>query len=365
MRGDDTQPANLFSYIQLEDRIPADHPLRMIRTLIDPMLAALSPRFNALYATPGRPSIAPEKLLRALLLQVLYTIRSERQLMEQLNYNLLFRWFVGRGLDDPVWVPTVFTKNRDRLLAGDIADALLHEVLRVAQARDLLSNEHFTVDGTLLDAWASHKSFRPKDEPPPPDGLGRNPSRDFRGEQRSNATHASTTDPDARLARKSNHGAARLSYQASVLMDNRHRLIVATDVRSPSYHAEGEGAIELLAMLPPRQRRRTLGADKGYDHTDVITAIRALNVTPHVAPNIHATKPRSALDTRTTRHLGYQQSQRKRKLVEQSFGWSKTLGLLRQLRHRGRDRVAWIVSFTHAVYNLVRLRTLIGLGVCP
>jgi transposase len=364
MRGDDTQPAALFSYVQLEDRIPADHPLRLIRTLIDPLLVALSPRFDALYATHGRPSIAPEKLLRALLLQVLYTIRSERQLMEQLHYNLLFRWFVGLGIDEPVWVPTVFTKNRDRLLAGNIADALLHEVLRVAQARGLLSNEHFTVDGTLLDAWASHKSFRPKDEPPPPDGLGRNPSRDFRGEQRSNVTHASTTDPDARLARKSNHGAARLSYQASVLMDNRHGLIVATDVRSPSYHAEGEAAIELLATLPPRQRRRTLGADKGYDHPAIVTAIRALDVTPHVAPNIHATKPTSALDTRTTRHLGYQQSQRKRKLVEQSFGWSKTIGLLRQLRHRGRERVAWIVSFTHTVYNLVRLRTLIGPTVC-
>jgi transposase len=364
MRGDDTQPAALFSYVQLEDRIPADHPLRLVRALVDPMLVALSPRFEALYAKQGRPSIAPEKLLRALLLQVLYTIRSERQLMEQLNYNLLFRWFVGLGIDDPVWVPTVFTKNRDRLLAGNIAEALLHEVLQTAQQRGLLSNEHFTVDGTLLDAWASHKSFRPKDEPPPPNGLGRNPSRDFRGEQRSNATHTSTTDPDARLARKSNHGAARLSYQASVLMDNRHGLIVATDVRSPSYHAEGEAAVELLATLPPRPHRRTLGADKGYDHPAVVTAIRALHVTPHIAPNIHATKPTSALDSRTTRHPGYQQSQRKRKLVEQSFGWSKTIGLLRQLRHRGRERVAWIVSFTHAAYNLVRLRTLIGPTVC-
>ena len=364
MRGDDTQPVALFSYVQLEDRIPADHPLRLVRALVDPMLVALSPRFEAMYAKQGRPSIAPEKLLRALLLQGLSTIRSERQLMEQLNYTLLFRWFVGLGIDDPVWVPTVFTKNRERLLGGDIAEALLHEVLQVAQRRGLLSNEHFTVDGTLLDAWASHKSFRPKDEPPPPDGLGRKPSRDFRGEQRSNATHVSTTDPDARLARKSNHGAARLSYQASVLMDNRHGLIVATDVRSPSYHAEGEAAIELLATLPPRQRRRTRGADKGYDHPVLIPAIRALNVTPHVAPNIHATKPTSALDARTTRHPGYLQSQRKRKLVEQRFGWSKTVGLLRQLRHRGRERVAGIVSFTHAAYNLVRLRTLIGPGLC-
>jgi len=366
MRGEDAQPASLFSYVHLEDRIPADHPLRVIRTLIDPMLAALSPRFEAMYSPNGRRSIAPEKLLRALLLQVLYTIRSERQLMEQLDYNLLFRWFVGLGIDDPVWVPTVFTKNRDRLLAGNIADALLHEVLRVAQAKGLLSQEHFTVDGTLLDAWASHKSFRPKDEapPPPPSSAGGNPSVNFRGERRSNATHASTTDPDARLARKSNHGAARLSYQASVLMDNRHGLVVATHVTQPGYTAEWDAALELLSTLEPRARRRTLGADKGYDQPDFVAAVRALNTTPHVTPNIHPTKPTSALDARTTRHPGYALSQQKRKLVEQGFGWSKVIGLLRQLRHRGLERVGWIVSFTNAAYNLIRMRTLLGLGVC-
>ena len=366
MRGEDAQPASLFSYVHLEDRIPADHPLRVIRTLIDPMLVALSPRFEAMYSPNGRRSIAPEKLLRALLLQVLYTIRSERQLMEQLDYNLLFRWFVGLGIDDPVWVPTVFTKNRDRLLAGNIADALLHEVLRVAQAKGLLSQEHFTVDGTLLDAWASHKSFRPKDEapPPPPSSAGGNPSVNFRGERRSNATHASTTDPDARLARKSNHGAARLSYQASVLMDNRHGLVVATHVTQPGYTAEWDAALELLSTLEPRARRRTLGADKGYDQPDFVAAVRALNTTPHVTPNIHPTKPTSALDARTTRHPGYALSQQKRKLVEQGFGWSKVIGLLRQLRHRGLERVGWIVSFTNAAYNLVRMRTLLGLGVC-
>jgi transposase len=366
MRGEDAQPASLFSYVHLEDRIPADHPLRVIRTLIDPMLAALSPRFEAMYSPNGRRSIAPEKLLRALLLQVLYTIRSERQLMEQLDYNLLFRWFVGLGIDDPVWVPTVFTKNRDRLLAGNIADALLHEVLRVAQAKGLLSQEHFTVDGTLLDAWASHKSFRPKDEapPPPPSSAGGNPSVNFRGERRSNATHASTTDPDARLARKSNHGAARLSYQASVLMDNRHGLVVATHVTQPGYTAEWDAALELPSTLEPRARRRTLGADKGDDQPDFIAAVRALNTTPHVTPNIHPTKPTSALDARTTRHPGYALSQQKRKLVEQGFGWSKVIGLLRQLRHRGLERVGWIVSFTNAAYNLVRMRTLLGLGVC-
>jgi transposase len=364
MRGDDAQPASLFSYIHLEDRIPADHPLRVIRTLIDPMLLALSPRFDTLYSAQGRRSIAPEKLLRALLLQVLYTIRSERQLMEQLNYNLLFRWFVGLGIDDPIWVPTVFTKNRDRLLAGNIADALLHEILREAQAKGLLSQDHFTVDGTLLDAWASHKSFRPKDAPPPSSAGGRNPSLDFRGERRSNATHASTTDPDARLARKSNHGAARLSYQASVLMDNRHGLVVATQVTHPGYTAEWDAALEMLSTLEPRARRRTLGADKGYDQADFVAAVRTLNTTPHVAPNIHPTKPTSALDTRTTRHPGYALSQRKRKLVEQGFGWSKVIGLLRQLRHRGLERVGWIVSFTNAAYNLVRMRTLMRLGVC-
>jgi len=365
MRGEDAQPASLFSYVHLEDRIPADHPLRVIRTLIDPMLAALSPRFDAMYSPNGRRSIAPEKLLRALLLQVLYTIRSERQLMEQLDYNLLFRWFVGLGIDDPVWVPTVFTKNRDRLLAGNIADALLHEVLRVAQAKGLLSQEHFTVDGTLLDAWASHKSFRPKDEAPPrpPTSAGGNPSVNFRGERRSNATHASTTDPDARLARKSNHGAARLSYQASVLMDNRHGLVVATHVTQPGYTAEWDAALELLSTLEPRARRRTLGADKGYDQPDFVAAVRALNTTPHVTPNIHPTKPTSALDARTTRHPGYALSQQKRKLVEQGFGWSKVIGLLRQLRHRGLERVGWIVSFTNAAYNLVRMRSLMGLGV--
>lgn len=365
MRGEDAQPASLFSYVHLEDRIPADHPLRVIRTLIDPMLAALSPRFDAMYSPNGRRSIAPEKLLRALLLQVLYTIRSERQLMEQLDYNLLFRWFVGLGIDDPVWVPTVFTKNRDRLLAGNIAEALLHEVLGVAQAKGLLSQEHFTVDGTLLDAWASHKSFRPKDEapPPPPSSAGGNPSVNFRGERRSNATHASTTDPDARLARKSNHGAARLSYQASVLMDNRHGLVVATHVTQPGYTAEWDAALELLSTLEPRARRRTLGADKGYDQPDFVAAVRALNTTPHVTPNIHPTKPTSALDARTTRHPGYALSQQKRKLVEQGFGWSKVIGLLRQLRHRGLERVGWIVSFTNAAYNLVRMRSLMGLGV--
>lgn len=365
MRGADAQPASLFSYVALEDRIPADHPLRVIRTLIDPMLAVLSSRFDALYSPQGRRSIAPEKLLRALLLQVLYTIRSERQLMEQLDYNLLFRWFVGLGIDDRIWVPTVFTKNRDRLLEGNIADALLHEVLRVAHGKGLLSQEHFTVDGTLLEGWASHKSFRRKDgsDTAPPDG-GSNPSVNFRGERRSNATHASTTDPDVRLARKSPQTGAILAYQASVLMDNRHGLVVGTHVTQPGYPAEGEAALELLTTLEPRARRRTLGADKGYDRPEVVAGVRALGVTPHITPNLHKQKLTSAIDGRTTRHPGYAVSQEKRKLIEQGFGWCKGIGLLRKLRHRGLDRVGWIFTFTNTVYNLVRLRTLIRVGVC-
>ena len=366
MRGDDQPQTALFSYVSIEDRIPVDHPLRTIQTLVNPILAALSPRFQTMYSTMGRPSIPPERLLRALLLQILFTIRSERQLMEQLNYNLLFRWFVGLNPDDAVWVPTVFTKNRDRLLAGNIADAFLQEVLTAAEARGLLSHEHFTVDGTLLEAWASQKSFRPKDDPTPPpsDGDPKNPTVNFRGEKRSNATHSSVTDPDARLARKSHGTASTLSHLGSVLMDNRHGLIVATDVRPPGYEAERDAAVEMLTTLEPRTRRRTLGADKGYDTAAFVTGTRACHTTPHVAQNIHATRPASAIDNRTTRHAGYDVSQVKRKLVEEGFGWGKTIGGLRKLHHRGREKVGWIFTFTNAAYDLVRIRTLIRAGVC-
>ena len=366
MRGDDQPQSTLFSYVSIEDRIPADHPLRTIQALVNPILAALSPRFQQMYSRMGRPSIPPERLLRALLLQILFTIRSERQLMEQLNYNLLFRWFVGLNPDDAVWVPTVFTKNRDRLLEGNIAEAFLQEVLKAAEARGLLSHEHFTVDGTLLEAWASQKSFRPKDDPTPPpsDGDPKNPTVNFRGEKRSNATHESVTDPDARLARKSNGTASTLSHLGSVLMDNRHGLIVATDVRPPAYAAERDAAVELLTTLDPRARRRTVGADKGYDTPAFVEGVRACHTTPHVAQNIHATKPRSAVDGRTTRHAGYNVSQVKRKLVEEGFGWGKTIGGLRKLHHRGRERVGWVFTFTNAAYDLVRMRTLIRVGVC-
>jgi len=361
MRGLDEHQAILFSYRSIEDRIPADHPLRVMRQLVDPLLVALSPRFQSLYAAGGRPSIPPEQLLRALLLQVLYTIRSERQLMEQLDYNLLYRWFVGLTPDDPVWVPTVFTKNRDRLLAGEIAEAFFAQVLGLADGHAALSHEHFTVDGTLLEAWASHKSFRPRAEagPPPTDHDPSNPSVNFRGERRTNTTHQSVTDPDARLVRKTHHGAAFLGYQASVLTENRHGLIVQTDVRAPAYHAERDAALEMLTVLPPTARRRTLGADKGYDTPDFIDGVRALGFTPHVSPNQHRFRRRSSVDGRTTRHPGFAVSQRKRKLVEEGFGWQKTVGLLRKLHHRGRDRVAWVFTFASAAYNLVRLRTLL------
>lgn len=364
MRGPNQPQTALFSYLSVEDRIPADHPLRALNGLISPILADLSPRFQAMYSPIGRPSIPPERLLRAMLLQVLYTIRSERQLMEQLNYNLLFRWFVGLNPDDAVWVPTVFTKNRDRLIDGNIAEVFLHGVLKAADDRDLLSHEHFTVDGTLLEAWASQKSFRPKDDPTPPpsDDDPGNPTVNFRKEKRSNTTHQSVTDPDTRLARKGGTGAL-LCHLGSVLMDNRHGLIVATDVRPPGYHAERDAAVEMMTTLEPRTRRRTLGADKGYDDQAFVDGVRATNTSPHVAQNIHATRPTSAIDDRTTRHPGYQVSQVKRKLVEEGFGWAKTIGGLRKLHHRGQEKVGWIFAFTNAAYNLVRIRTLIRVGV--
>lgn len=362
MRGADEQQAILFSTRSIEDRIPSDHPLRALRQLVDPVLAALSPRLQTLYAATGRPSIPPEQLLRALLLQVLYTIRSERQLMEQLDYNLLYRWFVGLTSDDAVWVPTVFTKNRDRLLDGNLAEAFFNQVLAVANDHRLLSHEHFTVDGTLLEAWASQKSIRRLDAPAPSaadDNDPSNPSVNFRGEKRTNQTHRSVTDPDARMAKKSRGTGAVIAYQASVLMENRHGLIVQTDVRSPEYHAERDAALEMLTCLEPRAGRRTVGADKGYDEDGFIEDVRRLGITPHVAPNIHARRARSRVDGRTTRHAGYATSQRKRKLVEEGFGWHKCVGLLRKLRHRGRETVGWIFTFTSAAYNLVRIRTLL------
>jgi transposase len=356
MRGDDREEQGaMWSYVPMEQRIPADHPLRALRPLVDAALGELSPRFAELYARVGRPSIAPEKLLRALLLQVLYTIRSERLLMEQLDYNLLFRWFVGLEMDDPVWNATVFTKNRERLLAGEIARAFFDRVVAQARERGLLSDEHFTVDGTLVEAWAGLKSFKRKDTPPPPPDDPGNPTVNFHGERRSNTTHASTTDPDARLARKGNAQEAKLFYTGHVLMENRNGLAVGGCVIPASGYAERAAALELLGTVD-RGGRVTLGADKGYDTRDFIAAARLLGVTPHVAQN--TTNRASAIDGRTTRHAGYAVSQQRRKRVEEIFGWLKTVGLMRKTRHRGTRRVDWMFTFALAAYNLVRIRNL-------
>jgi transposase len=355
MRGDDRQPDAVFSYVSMESRIPQDHPLRTMRTLVDACLREMSPRFAQLYARTGRPSIAPEKLLRAQLLQVLYTIRSERLLMEQLDYNLLFRWFVGLTMDDSVWDATVFTKNRERLLAGDVARGFLEQVLAEARAQHLLSNEHFSVDGTLIEAWASLKSFQRKDAAggPPPDDPG-NPTINFHGERRSNTTHASTTDPDARLARKGGQ-AAKLYHQGHVLMENRYGLVVDGAVTPPAGTTERETAVELISRLPVNGRL-TVGADKSYDTREFVDVLREMAVTPHVTQ--HTIHRASAIDERTTRHLGYALSQRARMRIEEIFGWLKTIALLRKTRHRGTARVEWMFLFGLAAYNLVRMRNL-------
>lgn len=359
MRGDDRQTGWMFSYVSPEDRVPADHPLRPIRRMTDAIFDRLSPRFDRLYSTIGRPSIPPEKLLRALLLQGLYTVRSERLLMEQLQYNLLFRWFVGLSMDEPVWDATTFTKNRDRLLDGDIAEAFFQEVLAAAQAAGLISNEHFTVDGTLLEAWASQKSFRRRDTPPDtPDDPG-NPTVNFRGDERKNDTHQSTTDPDARLYKKSHGSEAKLAYLGHLLTENRHGLIVDALVTAATGTAERDAALMMVGDLPDGGRL-TVSGDKNYDTRDFVRHTREMGVTPHVAQYPETERRGSAIDGRTTRHAGYDISQRKRKLVEQAFGWMKTIGPLRKLHHRGGLLVNWNFTFAAAVYNLIRLRTLLA-----
>jgi transposase len=356
MRGPDQRSDFLFSYLSPEQRVPADHPLRPIRRIVDAALARLSSRFDALYSDFGRPSIPPEQLLRALLVQVFYTVRSERLLVEQLEYNLLFRWFVGLGLDEPIWDHSTFSQNRDRLLLGDVADAFFAEVLNEARVHDLLSDEHFTVDGTLLEAWASQKSFRPKDEdPPPPSDDSKNPTVNFRGKPRKNDTHASTTDPDARMYKKSDGQPARLVYMGHVLMENRSGLVVNTEVTAADGYGERDAALTMLEGVPGG--RVTLGADKAYDYPEFVADLRHMHVTPHVAQN--TTNRQSAIDGRTTSRPGYAISQRKRKRVEEIFGWMKTIGLLRKLRHRGGPRVTWIFRFTAAAFNLVRIRNLV------
>src|SRR5256714_11764358 len=362
MRGDDRDEVGaMWSYVPMEQRIPAEHPLRVMRPLVDGVLRELSPRFGELYSRVGRPSIAPETLLRALLLQVLYTIRSERLLMEQLDYNLLFRWFVGLEMDDPVWNPTVFTKNRERLLGGEIARAFFDRVVAEARERGLLSDEHFTIDGTLVEAWASLKSFKRKDTPPtPPDDPG-NPTVNFHGERRSNATHASTTDPDARLARKSGGHEAKLAYCGNVLIENRNGLVVDTELLQCNGTAERDAAM-LMAEQIESADRVTLVGDKAYDTKDFISEMRGMNVTPHVAQN-ERRPGGSAIDSRTTRHAGYKISQQRRKRIEEVFGWLKTVGALRKTRHRGVFKVGWVFTFAAAAYNLVRMRNLLSPAV--
>jgi transposase len=361
MRGADEQQSQIFSYLSPEARVRKDHPLRAIRVMVDEVLARLSPRFDAMYANVGRPSIAPEKLLRAQLLQMLYSIRSERLLMEEMDYNLLFRWFVGLNADDAVWDATVFTKNRDRLLEADVAKLFLTQVVEQARSRGLTSDEHFTVDGTLLEAWAGVKSFQLKgnQKTPPPDGPDNdrgNPTVNFHGEKRSNDTHASKTDPESLLARKGGGKEAKLSYSGHLLVENKHGLIVDAEGLQANGTAERDAALLMLEKLPGT-KMVTVGGDKGFDTRGFVAECRNLRVTPHVAQN-HARAGGSAIDARTTRHPGYKISQRKRKRIEECFGWLKTVAGLRKLRHRGVGKVAWIFIFACAAYNLVRMRNL-------
>lgn len=391
MRGTDETNGLLFSYVDLEARVPAGHPLRKIRQIVNDALASLDAEFDALYTDFGRPSIAPERLIRASLLQILFSVRSERQLMEQMDYNLLFRWFVGLGIDDPVWVPTVFSKNRDRLLTTDMSRKVMAAILAHPSVRPLLSDEHFSVDGTLIKAWASMKSFQPKEEtappqddepggPPPPahdqpfadidtppeqtetqpmpdtPRQPRNAEVNFRGEKRSNATHASVTDPDARLYKKAPGAAAMLCFMGHTLMENRNGLVVQADLTHADGHGERKAALEMINRHSPGSTRRlTLGADKGYDSADFIAALRSMVVTPHVAQKVR----HSAIDGRTTHHPGYALSQRRRKKIEEPFGWAKTVGGMAQTVQRGLDRVRARFTMTMAACNLAKLPKLL------
>ncbi len=357
MRGKDHQQADMYSYLSPEMRVRADHPLRAIRSMADEALANMSERFGGMYAKTGRPSIPPEKLLRAQLIQMLYSVRSERLLMEEIDYSMLFRWFVGMNLDEPVWDVTVFTKNRDRLLEGDVAREFLCEVVEQARKKNLTSDEHFTVDGTLIEAWASLKSFQRKDQKnTPPEDPG-NPTVNFHGEKRSNETHESTTDPDALLARKGSGKEAKLSYNGNLLTENRNGFIITTEVFPATGTAERQAAMLLLEQIPGGHRV-TVGADKAYDTKDFVCECRNMKVTPHVAQNTKRSGG-SAIDGRTVRHEGYDVSQKKRKRIEECFGWLKTIALMRKVRHRGIEKVGWVFTFAAAAYNLVRLRKLL------
>jgi transposase len=355
MRGEAELQIALFSYVSLEERVPRDHPLRKLRILVDAVLSTMDADFAAVYAKRGRPSIPPEFLLRALLIQILYTVRSERQLVEQIDFNLLFRWFVGLTMDDRVWDHSTFSHNRKRLFDEGMARKFFERVKLIAEWQELVSDEHFSVDGTLIDAWAAHKSFLPKDEQEPPDkGAGRNAEVDFKGKKRCNDTHASTTDPDARLFRKSNNTAARLCHMGHVLMENRNGLVVDVETTEANGRAEREAAAKMLKRSA--RRAKSVGADKGYDMADFVSTCRERKIAAHVA----AKKSGSAVDGRTTRHATYRVSIRIRKRIEEIFGWLKTVGGLRKSRHVGRAKVAGQMLLGCAAYNLVRIGSLNG-----
>lgn len=356
MRDEDRNQQAMFSYVSPEARVPKNHPLRPIRTMVDQVLDDLAPLFREMYSHTGRFSIPPEQLLRGSLLQVLYSIRSERMLVEQLDDNLLFRWFVGLSMDDKVWNHSTFSKNRDRLMQFEVVAAFFQATKELAERAGLMSKEHFTVDGTLIEAWASMKSFRPKDDQDqdPPGTGGRNPEVDFKGQQRKNDTHQSTTDPDARLLKKGQGKESKLCFMGHALMENRNGLVVDSRLTLANGTAEWAAALDMIEDLPGAHRI-TVGADKGYDVPVFVDGLKRLLATPHMAQKDKGT----ALDKRTTRHEGYQVSQRVRKRVEEIFGWLKTTGGLRKTRHRGLDKVGWMFEFSMTAYNLMRMRNLI------
>ena len=354
MRGNPDPQLAMLTTLSTEELIPADHPIRKIRVVVDAVLAELDPIFETMYASSGRRSVPPEALLKSTVLMAMYSIRSERAFCERLNYDLLFKWFLDMRIDEPAFDATTFTKNRKRLLDAEVADEFFEAVVRLAKLRKYVSSEHFSVDGTLLKAWASHKSFKPKDGPPSDPPAGRNAEVQWHGEKRTNDTHASTTDPDARLYRKSHNTAATLCYSGHLLMEHRNALIVDAELTFADGYAERATAIEMLARLPKTKRRRTVAGDKAYDTKGFVAGVRALGFTPHVAPN---TK-HSAIDGRTTRHAGHVTSQRIRKRIEEPFGWTKTIAGGRQLRYRGRERNRAWFKITAAVYNLIRITAL-------
>lgn len=356
MRGVVKKQEKLFYQLNLSETVPLDHPLRPIKEMADQILGEMSYLFDTLYSPFGAPSIPPEQLLKALLLQVLYTIRSERQMVEHLHYNLLYKWFLDLGVDESIWDASTFSKNRDRLLAGDIAALFFERVLDLARTHNLLSEDHFTVDGTLIEAWASMKSVRPKDEDPPQDNNGfkpKNPDVDFKGEKRSNETHASTTDPEAKLYRKGPGKETKLGFMGHVLMENRHGLAVSVRLTEASGTAERVTALDMMTTIKSKSKKATLGGDKGYDVAEDVDAFRAINVTPHFAQKKYTT-----IDARTTRHKGYHMSQKIRKRVEEIFGWLKTIGGERKVKHLGKALVGFGLTLATAVYNLVRIRNI-------